>query len=83
MNYYTKRCQYCSKDFQSNNFFVEPCNNSVCKEKHKLKKIQDELQRLKRRRYISIKNLPKGPNGMTAKFDMLTKEVVFKSFHDL
>ncbi|MCY2687564.1 hypothetical protein [Salinimicrobium sp. TH3] len=34
-------------------------------------------------RYITVTNLPKGRNGITAKFDIVTKEVVYRSFDDL
>lgn len=34
-------------------------------------------------RYLTIKNLPKGRNGMTAKYDVITKEVVYRTFDDL
>ena len=34
-------------------------------------------------RYHTIKNLPKGQNGITPKYDIVTKEIVYRSFDDL
>ncbi|MGY5851487.1 hypothetical protein [Salegentibacter sp. F14] len=34
-------------------------------------------------RYIPIKNLPRGPKGVTAKFDVVKQEVVYRTFKEL
>lgn len=48
-----------------------------------LKNRADFLINRNKNRYFTIKNLPKGRNGMTAKYDIVTQEIVYRTFDDL